>query len=474
MRFLKSIRWQLQLWHGLLLLGVIAAFGVTAFQLEKTERNHAIDADLQGHLSLLVNALRAAPRDEPRRLPRGSGAPAEAPAFDEGQFSRLATAPELLGAFGPDKGFYYVVWMRDAKPAAQSSNAPPNVPRPVAGDPTTRFRLNHLRETFIFAAPVDCVLVGRSVAEVNAAILFHAALLAAAGGVLLALGLAGGSWLTARALRPVREISITAHRIAGGDLSQRINASRTENELTALANLLNSTFARLEAAFTQQARFTSDAAHELRTPLTVLLTQTQAALARERGAAEYRETLLVNESTARRMKRLVESLLELARLDAGQEPLRRAPCDLAAIASDCAELMRPLAEARGIELKLDLAEARCEADPERIAQVITNLVQNAIDYNVDRGEARIVTRRQDGCAMLEISDTGAGIPAEHLPHLFDRFYRVHEARPDSASHSGLGLAISKAIVDAHGGRIDAVSDLGRGTTFRIVLPVGSK
>src|SRR5205823_405156 len=141
------------------------------------------------------------------------------------------------------------------------------------------------REAFLFAPPVDCVLVGRLIDDDRAALQRLAWLLAGAGGVILALGLAGGWWLASHALRPVHEISSTAARIAGGDLSRRINTSQTESELGELAALLNSTFARLDAAFAQQARFTSDAAHELRTPVAVLLTQTQAALIRERSAA---------------------------------------------------------------------------------------------------------------------------------------------------------------------------------------------
>lgn len=476
MRFFKSIRWQLELWHGLLLLAVICAFGFTAYQLEKTERLQSIDAELQRRLSVLVSTLRGSPRDDARKQRTGGGpAPRELPPqLDEKQREKLESSPEIRTLFSADSHFYYVIWMRDESPAAISANAPRNVPRPKERDALTRFRENLYREAAIYAAPVDCVLVGRTVAEVNAAIRFHALLLAGAGGVLLALGLAGGWWLASHALRPVREISKTAAQIANGDLSQRINTSQTGSELGELASLLNSTFARLETAFAQQARFTSDAAHELRTPLTVLLTQTQAALARERSASEYRDALLSSQATAQRMRRLIESMLELARLDAGQEPLRHVSCDLSVIATDCAELLRPLADARNITLHLDLTEARCAADPGRIAQVITNILKNAIDYNRDHGEVRLTTEQRDGAVSLEVTNTGAGIPPEHLPHIFERFYRADAARSDSSSRNGLGLAISKAIVEAHGGSIKVSSILGEGAKFIMILPKTAK
>src|SRR6185503_11389110 len=149
-------------------------------------------------------------------------------------------------------------------------------------------------------------------------------------------------WLATRALRPIAEISRAAREIAAGDLSKRINASETESELGQLVAVLNSTFTRLDAAFAQQQQFTSDAAHELRTPVSVILTQIQSTLNKERTGVEYRETLEACQRAAQRMRRLIESLLELARFDAGQEQLKRIQFDLATTARDCAELVQPL------------------------------------------------------------------------------------------------------------------------------------
>jgi heavy metal sensor kinase len=271
-------------------------------------------------------------------------------------------------------------------------------------------------------------------------------------------------------LRPIAEISRAAQEIAAGDLANRINATETESELGQLATVLNSTFARLDAAFAQQKQFTSDAAHELRTPVSVILTQTQSTLNKERSAAEYRETLEACQRAAQRMKRLIESLLQLARLDAGQENLKREALDLAHIASDCIELVRPLAEARRMTLHTDFQRAACRGDGDRLALVVTNLLTNAIHYGSEGGAVRIATRNGKDSVMLSVADNGPGIATEHLPHLFERFYRADAARTSAQGRNGLGLAISKGIVEAHGGALEVSSAPGEGATFTMRLP----
>jgi len=293
--------------------------------------------------------------------------------------------------------------------------------------------------------------------------------LASVGGIILILGLAGGWWFVSRALRPIENISAAAVKISAGDLSQRINVAEAESELGKLAAVLNSTFARLDAAFAQQKQFASDAAHELRTPVSVMLTQTQTALNRERSAPEYRETLEACQRAAQRMRKLIGALLDLARLDAGQEQMKRLRFDFSRTVADCVELVKPLAEGRGVEMFTGLSPLEITGDAERIAQVITNLLTNAIQYNKPNGEVRVKLAPQGGLAILTVSDTGSGISREDLPHVFKRFYRGDKSR--TGGYTGLGLAISKAIVEAHGGAIEVSSEEDARTTFIVRLPV---
>jgi len=316
--------------------------------------------------------------------------------------------------------------------------------------------------------PGEIVLVGRSIAPELKDLRLIALTLAAVGGGVLLLGLAGGWWIANRAMQPIQDISATAVKISAGDLSQRISTGETESELGQLASVLNSTFARLEAAFAQQQQFTSDAAHELRTPVSVMLTQTQGTLNRERSAPEYRETLEACQRAAQRMRRLIESLLALARLDAGQETMKHLNFDLAKTVTDCVESVQPLADERAVKIQSELATVECVGDPERLAQVVTNLLSNAILHNQPGGEVQVKLTAQAGLALFTVSDNGPGISAEDLPHVFERFYRADKSR--STGGNGLGLSISKAIVEAHGGTIEVASETGAGTTFFVRLP----
>lgn len=295
--------------------------------------------------------------------------------------------------------------------------------------------------------------------------------LVAAGGAILLLGLGGGWWLATGALRPIEHMAATAGRIADGNLAERINVTETENELGRLATVLNTTFAKLDAAFAQQKQFTADASHELRTPLAVLISEAQTTLARDRSTTEYRETIEACLAAAQQMRRLTDRLLQLARLDAGEGKPERGTIDLAECAAGCVELVQPLATQRGMRLETDLKPARSTGDSELLGQVITNLLTNAIHYNRERGEIRIATGMENGEAVVRVSDTGQGIGEADLPHIFKRFFRADKSRARANGRNGLGLAICKAIVDAHGGRIDVESGVGKGATFTVRLPV---
>ena len=466
-----TLRWRLQAWQGLLLIIVLCAFGFTAHHLEKVERLRNVDNDLQHRLAMVVSELRAGPqRDEQRRdgaIPRETRPPRPPEPGGPPPDPNLAFAPEVAALFAGETKFYYVVWMRDEEPIARSAKAPLDVPRPQPGDNATRERSGDLRETFLFAAPVDCVLVGRSIADEEGAMLFNATLLATVGSALFLLSLIGGGWLIARAIRPIEEITTTAARIANGDLTQRIRLDDDQSELGQLSTALNQTFARLESSFAQQQRFTADAAHELRTPLTVLLTQVQTTLVRERSADEYRDTLEACQRSAQRMRKLLEALLQLARLDAREEPIKRESFDVAITARECLDHIRPMAVEQGIALLLDATPTPINGDADRLAQAITNLLTNAIQHTPRGGTVTLRVSKDNTSAIIEVSDTGQGVAPKDLPHIFERFYRADEARTSTAGRTGLGLSIAKAIIEAHGGSIKVMSEQRKGSTFVI-------
>jgi two-component system, OmpR family, sensor kinase len=327
-----------------------------------------------------------------------------------------------------------------------------------------------LLECYQFTELGDCVLAGRSLQPLKRAQRRLGWNLAGVGAAVLALGLGGGWWLSTRALRPVEEIRAAAERISGGALSERIATTEPDSEVGRLAGVLNATFDRLEAAFVRQRRFTDDAAHELRTPLAVLLVEAQSALSRDRSPEEYRETLKATLATAQQMRRLTDSLLQLARLDEGDGLASALPVDVDEVARSQAEALRPLAVGKGLQLEVHAAAARVQGDAERLGQVVTNLVANAIQYTPSGGTVKVRTAASGNGCLIVVQDSGIGIAAEDLPHVFDRFFRADRARRRAEGHSGLGLAICRAIVEAHRGRISVESAPGAGSTFTVRLP----
>lgn len=513
----RSIRWRILLWLAFLLVALLTGFGLTAYQLQQASQFSRLDETLKHHVAIVSADVRGrsanspppdrGPRRPPpderdedfgsRRPPPGfrdgnGGSRRSPPDRDRGgprdrgpdgpppdmRFNTrtVTISPQTLTLFADQSAnaYYYAVWTRGGRLSAQSTNTPASLPRPSGSESDTRPEIrerSNFREAYHYTEMGDCILVGGSIEADLRALHQFAWWLVAAGAGILILGLGGGWWLASTALRPIDDMGAAAMRISEGDLSQRINAVETDSELGRLAGVLNATFARLEAAFAQQKQFTADASHELRTPLAVLISEAQTTLSRDRSTAEYRETVEACLAAAQQMRRLTDRLLQLARLDAGEGKLEGASIDLADCAAASVELVQPLAVQRGIRLGADLNPAKLGGDAELIGQVITNLLTNAIHYNRDNGEVRITTSVENGEAVLRVSDTGQGIGDADLPHIFKRFFRADKSRARANGRNGLGLAICKAIVDAHGGRIDVETELGKGATFTVRLPV---
>jgi heavy metal sensor kinase len=281
--------------------------------------------------------------------------------------------------------------------------------------------------------------------------------------------------LMRRALRPVDEITQSAERITSRNLSERLPAPQTGDEIERLSVGLNRMIARLDESFQHIHRFSADASHELRTPLTILRGELEAAVQQPQITPELRETLGSALEETERLSRIVESLMAIARLDAGEAKVELAHFDLAELTSSTTEQMRLLAEDKNIALRCEAKQhVGIEGDRSRLKQVIVNLVDNAIKYTPAGGHVGVKVYTSNGFGVLEVNDNGMGIPAEALPHIFERFYRVDKARSRQMGGAGLGLSIIKAIVTAHGGQVKVESVEGKGSRFLVELPIAEK
>lgn len=288
--------------------------------------------------------------------------------------------------------------------------------------------------------------------------------------VLLLAGL-GGLFLANRALKPIDRISRTAQAISAQDLSGRINYRGPADELGQLAATFDQMLDRLQAAFEREQRFTADVSHELRTPLTVIKGRIGVTLGRTRTATEYESTLQDMEKAVDRLIRLSNDLLFLARLDQGRLSWEPSEVDLSELLFAIVEQVQPLAELQKIALVEDMPpDLVIHGEPDHLIGLFLNLLDNAIKHTPMAGKVTVRAFRSGGEVCVVVSDTGAGISPEHLPHLFERFYRVEAARSRSTGGAGLGLAIAYEIVRLHEGTIDVSSQPNQGTSFTVRLP----
>ncbi len=285
----------------------------------------------------------------------------------------------------------------------------------------------------------------------------------------------GGWFLAGRTLAPMVRINHAARRINAENLSLRLPTSDHGDEIDQLADTFNSMLARLEDSFRKIKQFSGDASHELRTPLAILRGETEVSLRWAREPDDYRRTLESNLEEIDRMGRIIEDLLTLAKSDAGEMTMEMKELSLSDLLQELYLQGRTLAEGKGIEVLLHLEvgeEIRIRGDELRLRQMFLNLISNAIKYTPTGGTADITLSLENGQAVVAVADSGIGIPQEHLPHIFDRFYRIDKARNRADGGTGLGLAIVKSIVAAHSGRIEVTSTPGQGSVFTIRLPIG--
>jgi heavy metal sensor kinase len=298
----------------------------------------------------------------------------------------------------------------------------------------------------------------------------------------LILAAIGGHFMSRKALAPVAAIAVDARRINDRNLDIRLPVAPTRDEISDLSETLNQMLQRVESGVRSTRDFTANAAHELRTPLALIRTEVEVALSRMRSAGEYREACENVQLESIRMTGLIDSLLMLARVDAGNEALCFEPIE-------ANQMVRQLGEKWKTSMQLALLNFEVELEPEllfilgdanSLQRLLTILLDNAVRYTPPGGSVQLRVARQDGCAIFTVRDTGIGIPSEHQSRIFDRFYRVDRTRRSSGG-SGLGLSLGKWIAEQHGTRLSLESAMGKGTSFQFAiaevgatLPVKSK
>jgi two-component system OmpR family sensor kinase len=521
----RSIRWSLQLWHAGILLAALVSFGCAMYFGAKQLEFNRLDAELEGAARELSNTPPGPPPNDGRRGGargdmdsrggpdnrggerfRGLFGARPSPEGDLDQNLLLVPVARTLRAVvmgnrgdrrapfsdvpsdvlrrvGQDERDqpYFVVWASEGFVLRQSNPAIQVPPPELSGRPPEQWAKSNapvvkqsrgdLREVIVPGPMETRVLVGRSTQRELEELHDLRLTLILSGLGVMGIGLVGGYLLSNRAIRPINAITRIARSISASNLSRRIDLKDTQSELGVLAQTLNDTFDRLDQSFSRQIQFTADASHELRTPLTVIHSHAELALSKPRSADEYKQTLETCLRASRRMKSLVESLLVLARADAGRLELHPAPFDLRPLAEECLLMAQPAADEKQITLSAELIDVTLDADRTRIAQLLTNLLGNAVRYNRAGGSVKLNVRCDNHQVFISVADTGVGIAESDQPHVFERFFRADKARSREAGGSGLGLAICQSIVAAHGGMITFISKLDEGTTFIVQLPV---
>jgi len=450
-----SIRWRLTLWNTLALALVLACFAGLVYGLLRHALLGQTDRALQAGLQQLHKD------------------------------SRLQTAvherlSHWIDEFKDHLGLFCVVYRPDDVLHARTVGLAEQSVPPPPGDLHDRRvydeRLPDIGRQRIMAEPIrlgeqDYVVmllapleaVDRELEEVRRVIL-------TAGPIALLLSAALAYGLARKALAPVERLRRSTDAITVERLDQRLPISNPHDELGLLTRAINAMIARLERSFAEIRRFTADASHELRTPLTALRTEVEVALGKSLSLAEHRHLLGDILEELVRMSRLTDQLLTLSRRDAGVEHLTLEPLDLHSLVAGVVDAMQVLAEAKGVLLRLDgKGSVQVAADGGRLRQVFINLLDNALKYTPEGGTVAVRVEQQGQEATVVVEDTGIGIPPEHLPCIFDRFYRVDRARSRAEGGTGLGLSIARSIVVAHGGTIELASTSGRGTTCTVKL-----
>lgn len=462
----RSLRFRITAWYAGLLAGTLIVFGVSVYLgLERY-----LDWTLQRTLASECQTI-------------ATGLLSQLPAKDA---AWLAT--EINEAYAPEVNGRFIRVVHEGVGVVYLSGAPKDgtfdsarIPFPSEREKDVSRKLQFeagnrlLINAMSFTTPDGTRFLVESGAPYNQIeVVLHGLLLTFAIYMpfVVSLAVAGGYWLMRRSLQPVDEITRRAEGITSTNLSERLPVIRTGDELERLSTSLNHMIERLDDAFQHINRFSADASHELRTPLTILQLELESIAQNHRGDAEIGDQIGSALEETHRMSRIVESLLAISRLDAGEVKMEKTRIDLGELVASTAQEMALLADEKSIRLVSDgSAGIHVEGDRTRLQQVIVNLIDNAIKYTQEGGKIEVSVGKEGNTAVLEVSDNGPGIPPECLSHVFERFYRADKARSRASGGAGLGLSIVKAICAAHSAEVKVSSQEGPGSRFRVELPL---
>lgn len=464
-----SIRGRLTLWLAVLILAAMASFALYLYVAVATTLTGALDQTLR------VQAQQVASNYDfggPETGNDVTGQHVDISALDQfataGLFIETFDVHGHLLARSQNLGGLHLP--EEAHVSALVQASPQLFTRSVPGGTLRVYSFPAVRG----GARVGLVLMAASLHEATATTRTLLTLLVVGGLAVVLLTVVGGSVLVRRGLRPLGEMAGLAERITARQLDQRLAPRNPPAEVARLAHTFDAMLERLREAFATQRRFVSDASHELRTPLATLRGRSEVLLLNPALDSDTRAGLGVIRDEAARMGRLVANLLLVARGDEGRAISHR-PVELDLVLLEVAGQAHTLAAGSGVTVTLSRAErADVLGDADLIKQALLNLVENAITYTPPGGRVELSLVVADGYASLAVRDTGSGIAADHLPHLFERFYRVDPARSRRTGGAGLGLSIVRWIAEAHGGRVTVESVVGQGSTFTISLPLSDQ
>ncbi|MBI2857958.1 MAG: HAMP domain-containing protein [Chloroflexi bacterium] len=469
MSFFRSIKFRLTIWYLLGIMALLLVFGGTAYFMLSRSLYQGLDSSLQARVTEIQFSTEEAGND---RRGRGGGGDDDR---EDIRVTFVERLNEMVRVYRADRNLEERFGAN-----VDVGNIDRIVQQALGGTVGFSTSLTPDGQSIrLYAAPFSnafnarVIVIGRPTADITTALNAFRQVLIFSGGAVILLAALGGVLLADRVLRPVDRITRTARDIGERDLSRRIDVQTTD-ELGRLAATLNNMIERLEVAFGRQRQFTADASHELRTPLAVIQAESTLALEKERTTGEYRKSLELVVQETEYMSSIIGKLLFLARSDAGKEPLSIEPVNLKGMLQEMGADVQALAREKDLQLNMEqLQDATIRGDRVKLRQLFLNILQNAVRYTPAGGRITASLARKDKTAVVSISDTGIGIAPEHLPHIFERFYRVDKARSRAEGGAGLGLAIARQIAEAHGGKIEVESQAGRGSTFRVSLPLNS-